>query len=84
MMGGQAIVDIVEGEDALLFRIALGDVCPEDVTIAATDRVLFVRGGDFSRSFYLPGDVEGAAALAIMSDGVLTVRIPRRDAMFAA
>jgi HSP20 family molecular chaperone IbpA len=43
-----------------------------------------VRGGAFSRSFYLPANVEGAAAIAIMSGGVLTVRIPRRDAMFAA
>lgn len=78
------VVDILEREDALLVRIALGDVAPEDVTIDATDRLLFVRGGTFSRSFYLPPTVEGAAAIAIMSDGVLTVRIPRRDAMVAA
>lgn len=77
-------VDIVEREDALLVRIVLGDVRPEDVTIDATDRLLFVHVGTFARSFYLPAEVEGAAAIAIMSEGVLTVRMPRRDAVFAA
>lgn len=77
-------VDIVDREDALLVRIALGDVRPEDVTIDATDQLLFVHVGTFARSIYLPAGVEGAAAIAIMSEGVLTVRIPRRDAMFAA
>ena len=84
MMRRTSGVDIIEGEDALLVRIALGDVPPEDVTIDATDRLLFVRGGAFSRSFYLPAHVEGSAAIAILSDGILTVRIPRRDEIFAA
>jgi HSP20 family molecular chaperone IbpA len=73
-------VTIVEESDALLVRTHLGDVRPEDVKIVANDRFLTIRGGAVWRSFELPDTVDGAAAIAIMNDGFLTVRIPRRAA----
>lgn len=79
-------VDILEEDDAVLVRMDLAGVRPEDVRIEATARLLVVRGererpyGMFARSFRLPETVEGAAAVAIMNEGVLTVRIPRRSA----
>jgi HSP20 family protein len=36
--------------------------------------------GVFSRSFELPASVDGQNAAAVMTDGVLTVRIPKRAA----
>ena len=84
------VVDICEEDDAVLVRVDLADVRPEDVQIDATDRVLSIRGerrrgrarehGAFARAFQLPPTLDGRAAIAIMSDGVLTVRIPRRRA----
>ena len=69
---------LVVEEDAILVRAKLGDVRPEEVKIVATERLLTIRGGPVSRSFELPTTVDGTAAVAIMNDGVLTVRIPRR------
>lgn len=91
-------VDIFEDDDAVLVRVELPGVRPEDVQIDATEHMLTVRGerrresaarpggyhrierafGAFSRSFRLPDDVDGESAAAVMSDGVLTVRIPKR------
>lgn len=77
-------VDILEESDAVLVRMELAGVQPEDVRIEATPRLLTIRGErerpyeQFSRSFELPETVEGAAAVAIMNEGVLTVRIPKR------
>lgn len=79
-------VDILEQEDAVLVRVDLGGVHPEDVRIEATERLLTIRGERarpyemFARSFQLPETVEGEAAVAIMSEGILTVRIPKRCA----
>lgn len=91
-------VDIFEDEDAVLVRVELPGVRPEDVQIDTSRRMLTVRGerrlenaenpagyhrlersfGTFLRTFQLPDDVDGADAVAVMSDGVLTVRIPKR------
>ncbi len=91
-------VDIFEDDDAVLVRVELPGVRPEDVQIDASEQMLTVRGerrresaakpggyhrverafGAFSRSFRLPDDVDGASVAAVMSDGVLTVRIPKR------
>lgn len=71
-------VDVSEDDDALLVRVALGDVRPEDVKIDAKGGLLSIHHGVFSRSFELPDTVDGEGAIAIMSDGVLTVRVPRR------
>jgi HSP20 family protein len=35
--------------------------------------------GEFARSFRLPADLDGARAEATYQDGVLTVRIPRKE-----
>jgi HSP20 family protein len=81
---------ITEDEGALLVRVDLGDVRPENVKIDAKERLLTIHGerawpyGAFCRSFPLPETVDGAAAVAIMSDGVLTIRIPPRSDTFAA
>jgi HSP20 family molecular chaperone IbpA len=71
-------VDVHEETDALIVRVVLGDVHPENVKIIATDRLLTIRHAVFSRSFELPESIDGSDAIAIMSDGVLTVRVPRR------
>lgn len=44
----------------------------------ATTRVSERRGGPFKREFLLPGAVEVGAIRAALTDGVLTVTLPRR------
>ena len=86
------VAEIVEQRDAVIVRLHLAGVRPDDVHIEAQARHLVVGGiggpevphASFVRTFPLPDDVEGEGAIAIMSDGVLTVRIPRRRAEFAA
>lgn len=97
-------VDIFEDDDAVLVRVELPGVRPEDVQIDTDAHMLTVRGqrrresaarpggyhrlersfGAFSRTFRLPEDVDGSDAVAVMSDGVLTVRIPRRTLRHAS
>lgn len=76
------VVDIFEEADAVRVRVDLAGVRPEDVQLDATERLLTIRGKRglerFSRTFQLPASVQGEAAVAIMSEGILTVRIPRR------
>lgn len=91
-------VDIFEDDDAVLVRVELPGVRPEDVQIDTKKHLLTIRGerrlenaerpegyhrlersfGAFSRTFELPDDVDGSDAVAVMSDGVLTVRIAKR------
>jgi HSP20 family protein len=80
------VVDIFEEDEAVLVRVELPGVRPEDVRIDARARLLTIDGerehpcGSFSRTFQLPDTVDGESAIAIMSDGILSVRIPRRCA----
>ncbi|MBG0776809.1 MAG: Hsp20/alpha crystallin family protein [Desulfovibrionaceae bacterium] len=50
----------------------------EDDARGGAYRMLERACGPFRRSFLLPPDVDGAAALAVLADGVLTVTLPRR------
>lgn len=90
-------IDIFEDEAAVLVKVELPGVRPEDVVIDTSGRVLTVRGerrlenaerrkgyhrlerayGAFARSFTLPESVDGPSAVAVMADGVLTIRIPK-------
>ncbi len=91
-------VDILEDDDAVLVRVELPGVRPEDLHVDTRERMLTVRGerrlehageperyhrrersfGAFSRTFQLPEHVDGDGAVAVIADGVLTVRIPKR------
>lgn len=93
-------VDIFEDSAAVLVRVELPGVRPDDITVDADERVLSIRGerrlenadhrsgyhrierpyGVFARTFALPDSVDGRGAVAIMADGVLTVRLPKRAA----
>lgn len=88
-------VDIYEDAEAILVKVELPGVRPEDIVVDAGEHVLVIRGerrpernggvyrierafGAFARTFMLPGAVDGPAAVAVMADGVLTIRIPKR------
>lgn len=79
-LGPCTSVEIFEGDDAVLVRITLDGVRPEDVVIDADERLLAIHAKSFMNAFQLPVTVDGRGAIAVMSDGVLTVRIPRRGA----
>jgi HSP20 family protein len=78
--------EVFDADDAVFVRVDLTGIEPEDVHIDATERLLIVLGsrerpcGMFTRSFRLPDTADGQAAVAIMNEGILTVRIPKRCA----
>jgi len=89
-------VDIVEDDEAVLVKVELPGIAPEDVTIDSQARMLTIRGerkpeilravkvhraerarGTFVRSFALPGGLDGSSGVAVMTNGVLTISIPK-------
>ena len=75
----------IEWDDqAMLVRIELAGVRPDDIRIEADEGLLVIDGESFCRAMRLPDNVDARAALAILSEGVLTVRIPKRHDTFAA
>jgi HSP20 family protein len=91
-------VDIFEDDDAVLVKVEVPGVRPEEITIDTHHHVLTIHGerrfenaeradayhriersyGVFSRSFALPESVDAENAVAVMADGVLTIRLPKR------
>jgi HSP20 family protein len=80
------VTEVFDEDDAVFVRVDLTGIEPEDVHIDATERLLIVLGsrgtpsGMFTHSFRLPETADGGAAIAIMNEGILTVRIPKRCA----
>jgi HSP20 family protein len=91
--------DVLEDDSALLVEVELPGVKLEDVTVDVENDLLTLSGerklgetgfqrrerwtGRFARSFRLPRTVDVAKIEASLKDGVLTVRLPKREELKA-
>lgn len=87
-------VDVFEDTQALILRAEVPGVRAEDIEITVENNVLTLKGekkaqptrnrrteqtyGTFTRRFHLPTHVDPAAIEAGLSDGILTVTLPKK------
>jgi HSP20 family molecular chaperone IbpA len=79
-------LDVVERPGRVTVQVALAGVKPEEVSVAATDTVLTIKGERtlehpkriyrFTRSTRLPNGVRATEVTTDFHDGVLTVTVP--------
>ena len=92
-MGFEPSVDVEEGATEITVRVELAGMKEDDVELLLNDDVLTIRGekkverreegyyesrhGQFERVIPLGAEVNGDQVSASMSDGVLTVKVPK-------
>jgi HSP20 family protein len=89
-----AAVDVFEGRDDYLIQADVPGAGPDDVdvhfergSLQLTARVKQpesmggAREFEWTRAFALPGSVDAERIAAELRDGVLTVKLPRKDAL---
>jgi HSP20 family molecular chaperone IbpA len=84
-------LEVSERPGGLTLQVALGDVNPEDVSVAAEEGVLRIKGERklegvkriyrFTRSMPLPSGVRATEITRDFHDGVLTVTVPFSTAL---
>jgi HSP20 family protein len=94
-------IDLYTTPDAVVAKVALPGVKPEDVDVSIADDVATVSGtfgeeketteegfvhrelsrGAFHRSFAVPIPVKADAATAVFRDGLLTLTLPKTEAV---
>jgi HSP20 family protein len=76
-------VDIYETENELVIKADLPDVNPQNLDIRVENNILTIRVerayGSFSRSFSLANSVKTDDIQADYQNGVLTLRLPKRE-----
>jgi HSP20 family protein len=84
-------LEVSERPGRLTLQVALGDVNPEEVSVAAEEGVLRIKGERklegvkriyrFTRSMPLPSGVRATEITRDFHDGVLTVTVPLSTAL---
>jgi HSP20 family molecular chaperone IbpA len=90
-------VDIYENPDELLLVADVPGVAPDGLTVRLEDDELLIEGRredaetdapagrrarpDWTRAFLVPQGIDGAKISAEIALGVLTVRLPKREAL---
>jgi HSP20 family protein len=92
-------IDVYTTRDAIVAKVALPGVKPENVDVTVGDGLVTISGsgnegkgsipagyvrrelnhGAFGRSFWLPAAVNAQAATATLSDGLLTLTLPKTE-----
>jgi HSP20 family protein len=93
------VVDVFEDGDAILVQADLPGLTLEEVSVRVANDLLTLSGerkqereghsmrerwfGAFSRTFKLPSTIDVERIEATLKDGVLTVRMPKRESLKA-
>ncbi|RLG37042.1 MAG: Hsp20/alpha crystallin family protein, partial [Thermoproteota archaeon] len=75
----EPVLDVMDFGDEIVVVAEIPGVSKEDIDVSATERRLTIRAKPYSAKVDLPAEVRPEGAKATYSNGILEVRLPKKE-----